>query len=203
MQRLIPIESSSEPTNAREPRRIQNNPDGGVGESTDDTPDSTRYSFRHAVPHSRLMPNRTGLAEAVEDLRETPTLTCYVDTSGLPHGPRGQRMWRAQVSEIVERIRERYADLPRVERDLIDRNVRRLELRLRGLVHAAKAPGWIVCVARGDVHWSAPLPTRVTTDFTWRQGIWLDPYVPLIQASAPGPMRDLVLRTVEIEAAIS
>lgn len=148
------------------------------------------------------MPSRSGLAEAVEALRETPTLTCYVDTSGAAHGPRGQRMWRAQVSEILERIRERYADLPRAERDMIDRNVRRLELRLRGLVHSAKAPAWMVCVARGDVHWSAPLPNRVTSEFAWRQGIWLDPCVPILQASAPGPMRDLVLRAVEVEAAL-
>lgn len=111
-------------------------------------------------------------------------------------------MWRAQVNELIERIRERYGDLPRAERDLIDRNVRRLELRLRGLVHAAKAPAWMVCVARGDVHWSAPLPNRVTTEFAWRQGIWLDPYVPILQASAPSPMRDLVLRTAEVEAVL-
>ena len=174
-----------------------------VGESTDHGLGSTRYSSRHAVPHSRVMPNRTGLAEAVEALRETPTLTCYVDTSGVTHGPRGQRMWRALVTELVERIRERYADLPRAERDLIDRNVRRLELRLRGLVHAAKAPAWMVCVARGDVHWSTPLPNRMSTEFVWRQGIWLEPYVPLLQASAPSPMRDLVLRAVEVQAAVT
>ena len=148
------------------------------------------------------MPNRTGLAEAVEDLRETPTLSCYVDTSGLPHGPRGQRLWRAMVTDLIERIRERYADLPRADRDLLERNLRRLELRLRGLVHAAKAPAWMVCVARGDVHWSAPLPNRIATDFAWRPGIWLTPYLPILQESAPGPVRDRVLQSVEVEAAI-
>jgi hypothetical protein len=148
------------------------------------------------------MPNRTGLAEAVEALRETATLTCYVDTSSLTHGPRGQRLWRAQVTELGDSIRERYADLPRVERDLIERNVRRLELRLRGLVHASKAPAWMVCVARGNVHWSTPLPNRLMTDFAWRHGVWLEPYVPILQASAPSPMRDLVLRAVEVQAAL-
>jgi hypothetical protein len=187
---------------ARQPQSLRDIPDIAVGQTTDAGLDPAHYSSRHAVSHSRVMPSRTGLAEAVEELRETPTLSCYVDTSGLPHGPRGQRMWRGQVNEVIERIRERYADLPRAERDLIDRNVRRLELRLRGLVHAAKAPAWMICVARGDVHWSAPLPNRVTTEFAWRQGIWLDPYVPILQASAPSPLRDLVLRTVEVEAAI-
>ena len=148
------------------------------------------------------MQNRTGLAEAVERLRETPTLSCYVDTTGLPHGPRGQRVWRAQVNELVDRVRERYGDLPRADRDLLERNLRRLELRLRGLVHAAKAPAWMVCVARGDVHWSAPLPVRVSTDFAWRQGIWITPYLPILQATAPGPLRDRVLHAVEIEAAL-
>ena len=177
-------------------------PDKAVSENTDDGLDPTRYSFRHAVPRSRVMPNRTGLAEAVEVLRATPTLSCYVDTSGLPHGPRGQRVWRAHVTELVDRIRERYADLPRAERELLDRNLRRLELRLRGLVHAAKAPAWMVCVARGDVHWSAPLPSRVMTDFAWRTGIWLTPYAPILQESAPGPLSDWVARAVEVEAAL-
>lgn len=111
-------------------------------------------------------------------------------------------MWRTQVNELIERIRERYADLPRAERDLLERNLRRLEIRLRGLVHAAKAPAWMVCVARGDVHWSTPLPNRVTTEFAWRQGIWLAPYLPILQASAPGPLLDRVLHAVEVEAAL-
>lgn len=155
------------------------------------------------MPRTPVIPNRAGLAEAVEDLRETPTLSCYVDTSGLPHGSRASRVWRDQVNELIERIRERYADLPRAERDLIERNLRRLELRLRGLVHAAKAPSWMVCVARGDVHWSSPLPARVSTDFAWRQGIWLTPYLPILQATAPSPTRDRVLHAVEVEAALS
>ena len=148
------------------------------------------------------MPNRTGLAEAVEELRETPTLSCYVDTSGLPRGPRGQRVWRASVTELIERIRERYADLARADRELLERNLRRLELRLRGLVHAAKAPAWMVCVARGDVHWSAPLPNRIETDFAWRTGVWLAPYLPILQETAPGPLRDRVLQSIEVEAAL-
>src|SRR5512146_1897661 len=173
-----------------------------VSEITDDGPDPSRYSFAHGRSNGRLMPTRADLAEAVEDLRDTATLSCYVDTSALPRGTRGQRFWRAQVTSLVERIRERYADLPRAERDLLDRNLRRLELRLRGLVHAAKAPAWMVCVARGDVHWSAPLPSRVMTDFAWRTGIWLTPYAPIIQESAPGPLSDWVARAVEVEAVL-
>lgn len=174
-----------------------------VSEITDDGPDPSRYSFAHGRSNGRLMPTRADLAEAVEDLRDTATLSCYVDTSALPRGGRGQRFWRAQVSSLVEQIRERYADLPRAERELLERNLRRLELRLRGLVHAAKAPSWVVCVARGDVHWSAPLPVRVDTDFAWRQGVWLTPYLPILQASAPGPARDRVLHAVQVEAALS
>ena len=181
---------------------LRKTPDSSVGDITDAGLDLPCYSFRHAVPRPPVMPNRTGLAEAVERLREIPTLSCYVETSGLPHGPRGQRVWRAQVHELVDRIRERYADLPRADRDLLERNLRRLEIRLRGLVHAAKAPAWMVCVARGDVHWSTPLPIRVTTDFAWRQGIWLAPYLPILQAGSPGSLPDLVLDTVEIEAAL-
>ena len=65
--------------------------------------------------------------------------------------------------------------MARGDREVFDRNLRRLELRLRGLPHAMRAAGWLIVVARGDVHYCAPVTHPGETEARWQQGPWLSP----------------------------
>ena len=118
----------------------------------------------------------TRLIELAEELADTPTLSVYVSTDtarrrGATHGA-----WRAEVVALTQTLRGRLIDIvARSDREVFDRNLRRLELRLRGLPHAMRAAGWLIVVARGDVHYCAPVTHAGETDARWQQGPWLSP----------------------------
>jgi len=87
----------------------------------------------------------TRLIELAEELADTPTLSVYVSTEtarrrGATHGA-----WRADVVALTQTLRDRLIDsVARGDREVFDRNFRRLELRLRGLPHAMRAAGWFI-----------------------------------------------------------
>jgi len=120
----------------------------------------------------------TRLMELAEELADTPTLSAFVSTDvarrrGGTHG-----VWQTEVAEFVGNLRLRYeADVPPEERKALERNLRRLELRLRGLPYAVRAAGWFVVVARGDVHYCTPVAIGGFSEARWQQGPWFCPLV--------------------------
>lgn len=119
------------------------------------------------------------LTELVEELAHTPTLSAYVSTERARRNGGTHAVWQIEVASFIEGLRTRYGSaLVKSEYDVFERNLRRLELRLRGLPHAMRASVWLVIVARGDVHYCAPLPPPVTlsacgsSDGRWQHGPW-------------------------------
>lgn len=131
-----------------------------------------------------MSPTSVRLTELVEELAETPTLSAYVSTE--PARLRGgtHAVWRAEVARFVNDLRTRYIDaMAKADHDVFERNLRRLEFRLRGLPHAVRASAWLVIVARGDVHYCSPLPSRGGSEGRWQYGPWLAPGSPTAIAS--------------------
>jgi hypothetical protein len=114
------------------------------------------------------------LIELTEELADTPTLTAFVSTDGARRRGGTHGVWQTEVAAFVLTLRRQIGDwVDRGDREVFERNLRRLELRLRGLPHAARAPGWLVVVARGDVHYCAPVPSSGQSRGRWQQGPWL------------------------------
>ena len=131
-----------------------------------------------------MSPTSARLAELVDELAHTPTLSAYVSTEPARRRGGTHAVWRIEVASFVQELRARYTNaVTKAEQDALDRNLRRLELRLRGLPHAARASGWLVIVARGDVHYCAPLPARGSSEGRWQYGPWLAPGAPTAIAS--------------------
>ena len=116
------------------------------------------------------------MTELVEELAETLTLSAYISTEYARLRGGTHAVWQTEVADFVTALRTRYANaVAKSEHGLLERNLRRLELRLRGLPHAVRASGWLVIVARGDVHYCAPLPSRGSSEGRWQYGPWLAP----------------------------
>jgi hypothetical protein len=116
------------------------------------------------------------LFELAEELADTPTLSVFVRTSTACIRSGTSDVWRTEVASLTQSIRCRLLDVvTRGEREMFERNLRRLELRLRGLPHVASAAGWFVVVARGDVHYCAPVDFAGPSDGRWQPGPWLAP----------------------------
>jgi hypothetical protein len=114
------------------------------------------------------------LIELAEALADTPTLSVFVSTDAARRRGGTHGVWRTEVAAFAQALRCRFADLiPHGDREGFERNLRRLELRLRGLPHAVRAPGWFVVIARGDVHYCAPASFAAESEARWQQGPWL------------------------------
>lgn len=126
-----------------------------------------------------MSPTSTRLTELVEELADTLTLSAYISTEYARLRGGTHAVWQTEVADFVTALRTRYANaVAKSEHGLLERNLRRLELRLRGLPHAVRASGWLVIVARGDVHYCAPLPSRGSSEGRWQYGPWLAPGAP-------------------------
>jgi hypothetical protein len=131
----------------------------------------------------------TRLIELAEELADTPTLSVFVSTDAARRRGGTHGMWRAEVAALTETLRDRLVGaVARGDREIFERNLRRLELRLRGLPHAMRAPGWFIVVARGDVHYCAPVSRAGESEARWHTGPWLSPLVaPTAIASHDSP----------------
>src|SRR5689334_623122 len=116
------------------------------------------------------------LIELAEELADTPTLSVFVSTDAARRRGGTHGVWQTEVAAFAQNLRGRFLNVAaRGDREVFERNLRRLELRLRGLPHALRAPGWFVVVARGDVHYCAPAPFAGDSEARWQQGPWLSP----------------------------
>jgi len=78
------------------------------------------------------------LTELASRLGSTPTLTAYVDTTGGDGKLRSD--WHADVHSGMTELRRSLHGASRAEQGAFDRSATRLEMRLRGLHDAARAP---------------------------------------------------------------
>ncbi len=116
------------------------------------------------------------LIELAEELGDTPTLSVFVSTSAARRRGGTHGVWCTEVAEFTCELRRRYGDVvSRSDREIFERNLRRLELRLRGLPHAMRAAGWFVVVARGDVHYCVPVSFSGESEAHWQLGPWVSP----------------------------
>jgi len=126
----------------------------------------------------------TRLIELTEELADTPTLSAYISTERARRRGGTHGVWQSEVAMFVDELRCRFGDIVARDRNTFERNLRRLELRLRGLPQAVRAPGWFVIVARGDVHYCAPVPLVGSSEARWQRGPWLAlPFPPTAIAS--------------------
>ncbi|HVX39402.1 MAG TPA: hypothetical protein VHB25_07490 [Gemmatimonadaceae bacterium] len=130
-----------------------------------------------------MLLTRKQLSELVGELAEMPTLTVYID--GAAEDPAKRTQWRIAVRDEIDRLRDSLGEIPRAERDAFDRAVKRLESRLRSIRGALRAPGWMIVIAGGDVHYSSALPARVATEAHWRHGPWVGPYARMLKQEDP------------------
>jgi hypothetical protein len=116
----------------------------------------------------------TRLIELTEELADTPTLSVYISTERARRRGEAHGVWLGEVAMFVNELRCRFGDIvARGDRTTFERNLRRLELRLRGLPQAVRAPGWFVIVARGDVHYCAPVSFVGSSEARWQHGPWM------------------------------
>lgn len=131
----------------------------------------------------------TRLIELAEELADTPTLSVFVSTDNARRRGGTHGVWQTEVAAFAQTLRCGSADMvARADREIFERNLRRLELRLRGLPHAVRAPGWFIIVARGDVHYCAPMSYAHESEARWQQGPWLTLlFAPTVIASHDSP----------------
>jgi hypothetical protein len=116
----------------------------------------------------------TRMIELAEALVDTPTLSVFISTESTRRRGGTHGVWCTEVTAFAESVRGRFAGgLARADREVFERNLRRLALRLRGLPHAVRAAGWLVIVARGDVHYCAPVSFAGKSEAHWQHGPWL------------------------------
>jgi hypothetical protein len=129
------------------------------------------------------------LIELADELADTLTLSVFVSTDTARRRGGTHGVWQTEVAAFTRTLRCRFIDIvARGDREVFERNLRRLELRLRGLPHVMRAPGWFVVVARGDVHYCAPVSHPGESQARWQQGPWLSPlYSPTAFASHGSP----------------
>ncbi len=130
-----------------------------------------------------MLLNRVQLGELADHLRQTPTLSAYIDTSS--DDPAARAAWLTEARNAIDGLREKLVSRPHAEQLAFDRAASRLEMRLRGLRNAHRAPSWMLIVADGDVHHFGALPTRLKTELHWQLGPRLGPYAQLLKQERP------------------
>jgi len=109
------------------------------------------------------------------ELRDTPTLTLYLD--GRSDNPAWRTAWRRSLKQEENRLRRQLADAPHDEREAFARNVAALEAHLAHRRGALDAPGWLGVVAAGTVRLDAALRGVTPTIGAWRPGVALAPFL--------------------------
>jgi hypothetical protein len=109
------------------------------------------------------------------ELRDTPTLTLYLD--GRSENPAWRTAWRRSLKQEEGRLRRELAEAPQDERDAFARDVEALECYLAHRRGAFDAPGWLGVVADGRVRLDAPLYAVTPSIGAWRKGVALAPFL--------------------------
>lgn len=113
---------------------------------------------------------------ALDDrLRDTPTLTLYLD--GRNDNPAWRTAWRRSLKQEENRLRRELADAPHAEREEFARNIEALEAHLAHRRGALDAPGWLGVVANGTVQLDTALRGVTPSIGVWRRGVALAPFL--------------------------
>jgi len=115
------------------------------------------------------------------ELRDTPTLTLYLD--GRSENPAWRTAWRRSLKQEEARLRRELADAPHDEREAFARNIEALETYLAHRRGAFDAPGWLGVVAEGRVRLDAPLRAVTPSIGAWRKGVALAPFLCAAEAA--------------------
>ncbi len=115
------------------------------------------------------------------ELRNTPTLTLYLD--GRSDNPAWRTAWRRSLKQEEGRLRRALVDAPHEEREAFARNIEALEAHLSHRRGALDAPGWLGVVADGRVRLDAALRAVTPTIGSWRTGVALAPYLCAAEAA--------------------
>lgn len=108
-------------------------------------------------------------------LRETPTLTLYLD--GRSENPAWRTAWRRSLKQEESRLRHALGDASHDEREAFTRNIDALEEHLSHRRGTLDAPGWLGVVADGKVCLDMPLRGVTPTLGAWRKGVALAPFL--------------------------
>ncbi len=109
------------------------------------------------------------------ELRDTPTLTLYLD--GRNENPAWRTAWRRSLKQEENRLRRALADAPQDERDAFARNIEALEEYLAHRRGTMDSPGWLGVMADGRVRLDAPLRGVTPTIGRWGRGVALAPFL--------------------------
>lgn len=109
------------------------------------------------------------------ELRDTPTLTLYLD--GRSENPAWRTAWRRSLKQEENRLRRELADAPHEEREAFARNIEALEEYLAHRRGTMDSPGWLGVMAEGRVRLDAPLRGVTPTIGRWGRGVALAPYL--------------------------
>jgi hypothetical protein len=109
------------------------------------------------------------------ELRDTPTLTLYLD--GRTENPAWRTAWRRSLKQEESRLRHELADASHDEREAFARNIEALESYLSHRRGALDAPGWMGVAAGGRVRLDAQLRGATPTIGSWRRGVALAPFL--------------------------
>lgn len=109
------------------------------------------------------------------ELRDTPTLTLYLD--GRSDNPAWRTAWRRSLKQEENRLRRELADASQAEREAFARDIEALEAHLAHRRGGLDAPGWLGVVADGRVRLDAPLRVSPPTIGAWRHGVALAPFL--------------------------
>jgi hypothetical protein len=109
------------------------------------------------------------------ELRDTPTLTLYLD--GRSENPAWRTAWRRSLKQEENRLRRELADAPHDEREAFARNIEALEDYLAHRRGTMDSPGWLGVMADGRVRLDAPLRGVTPTIGRWGRGVALAPFL--------------------------
>ena len=109
------------------------------------------------------------------ELRDTPTLTLYLD--GRSENPAWRTAWRRSLKQEENRLRRELADAPHDEREAFARNIEALEEYLAHRRGTMDSPGWLGVMADGRVRLDAPLRGVTPTIGRWGRGVALAPFL--------------------------
>ncbi len=109
------------------------------------------------------------------ELRDTPTLTLYLD--GRNDHPAWRTAWRRSLKQEEHRLRRGLADAPLEEREAFTHDVEALEEFLAHRHGTIDAPGWLCVVAGARMRLNVPLGGVTPTIGAWRRGVALAPFL--------------------------
>jgi len=109
------------------------------------------------------------------ELRDTPTLTLYLD--GRSENPAWRTAWRRLLRQEEARLRTQLADATPDERQAFARNVEAIEQHLSHRRGGLEASGWLGVAANGQLRLDLPLAGVTTTIGAWRRGVALAPFL--------------------------